>query len=136
MKFWGLGTTRERPPYSSRAVLDEGDRDYLCKNRVVIVCCSFSLANEADGITSRLLAVLELLRQIGIAEAVEEQDKLIERAHSLVMNIYHDHDSLARRFIKDPNRRQSLIERFNLEITSRSKDRIASLGDIPVGDDC
>ena len=95
----------------------------------------------------RLLGVYSKLRAVGaITSAEDEQLELIEEAKSLIQDICNDHVFAAEAVVKDPKLRtqlaeqikaecQELIEyiyaarRFNLEINSRSKDRVISFGE-------
>ncbi|KJZ75538.1 hypothetical protein HIM_05001 [Hirsutella minnesotensis 3608] len=121
----------------------------LSRNRVVVVCSARSTGKKAEGTTSRLLGVYNKLRNVGAAYAAsvdEDPESLIEQARSLITDICNDHVFAAGHYVQDPelkeqlSRRieaecQELIEyifaakRFNLEINSRSKDRVISFGE-------
>lgn len=121
----------------------------LLKNRVVVVCSARSTGKKAEGTTSRLLAVYNKLKHVGLAYAIsshEEQVALIEQAKDLITDICNDHVSAAESFVKEPSLRESLArkieaecqelieyivaaKRFNLEINSRAKDRVISFGE-------
>lgn len=96
---------------------------------------------------SRLLAVYTRLKDIATPLSSEEkQQELIEQAAGLIQDVCGDHVAATETFVKDPELRdvliakvkaecQELIEyimatrRFNLEINSRSKDRVISFGE-------
>ncbi|KAG5938921.1 hypothetical protein E4U60_001139 [Claviceps pazoutovae] len=121
----------------------------LLKNRVVVVCSARSTGKKAEGTTSRLLAIYNVLKDVSFAYAnssQEEQNALMEQAKGLITEIVNDHVSAAKSFVEDVNLRealtskieaecQELIEyivaakRFNLEINSRAKDRVISFGE-------
>lgn len=78
--------------------------------------------------------------------ADDEQNDLVEQARGLIMDICNDHVFAAESFVKTPELRDSLVKtikdecqelveyivaakRFNLEINSRSKDRVISFGE-------
>ncbi|CAM1508484.1 Fc.00g053320.m01.CDS01 [Cosmosporella sp. VM-42] len=122
-------------------------RASLSQNRVIVVCSARSTGKKAEGTTSRLLGVYGKLRGVGAAmSADDEQNDLVEQAHGLIMDICNDHVFAAESFIKAPELRTSLVQRikdecqelveyivaakrFNLEINSRSKDRVISFGE-------
>ncbi|PHH89565.1 hypothetical protein CDD83_5775 [Cordyceps sp. RAO-2017] len=121
----------------------------LSRNRVVVVCSARSTGKKAEGTTSRLLGVYNKLRSVGPAYADSLEDEpasLADQARSLIRDICNDHIHAAEYFVRDPSLRealsqkigaecQELIEyvfaakRFNLEINSRSKDRVISFGE-------
>lgn len=94
-----------------------------------------------------MLEVFKKLRSIAAATSHEAvQNDLIEEVKSVVQDICNDHIYAAHSFIRDPDLRaavskdiqnecQELIEyvvaakRFNLEVNSRSKDRVVSFGE-------
>jgi aspartate kinase len=95
----------------------------------------------------RLLGVFRKLQGIGAAVLDEElQNQLVDQAKSLVEDICSDHVRAAQQFVKHESIRDSLVEvvqkecqelieyivaakRFNLEVNSRSKDRVISFGE-------
>jgi aspartate kinase len=98
-------------------------------------------------VCDRLLAVYGKLRAVGaITSAEDEQTELIEEAKTLIQDICNDHVFAAEAIVEDPKLKVSLAEqikaecqelieyihaarRFNLEINSRSKDRVISFGE-------
>ncbi|KAL2211999.1 aspartate kinase [Sarocladium strictum] len=119
----------------------------LTRNRVVVVCSARSTGKKAEGTTSRLLAVYGKLRAVGaITSNEEEQNELIQEAKTLIQDICNDHVFAAEATVDDPKLKSALAEqiraechelieyihaarRFNLEINSRSKDRVISFGE-------
>ncbi|KAL5094080.1 hypothetical protein Trisim1_008190 [Trichoderma cf. simile WF8] len=119
----------------------------LSRNRVVVVCSARSTGKKAEGTTSRLLSVYTKLRNIATPLSSEEkQQELIEQAAGLIQDVCNDHVSAAETFVQDPELRDGLVaklkaecqelieyimatKRFNLEINSRSKDRVISFGE-------
>lgn len=95
----------------------------------------------------RLLAVFKKLKDIATPISSEEkQQELIEQATELIRDVCNDHVNASKTFVKDPQLRDGLIaklksecqelieyiiatRRFNLEINSRSKDRVVSFGE-------
>ncbi|KAL6871687.1 Aspartate/glutamate/uridylate kinase [Trichoderma longibrachiatum] len=122
-------------------------RASLSDHRVVVVCSARSTGKKAEGTTSRLLAVFNKLKNIATPISSEEkQHELIEQAAGLIRDVCNDHVAASETFVKDPELRadlvaklkaecQELIEyimatkRFNLEVNSRSKDRVISFGE-------
>ncbi|KAL7949174.1 Aspartate/glutamate/uridylate kinase [Trichoderma barbatum] len=122
-------------------------RASLSHNRVVVVCSARSTGKKAEGTTSRLLAVYTKLKSIATPISSEEkQQELIEQAAGLIKDVCHDHVAATETFVKDPELRETLVSklkaecqelieyimatrRFNLEINSRSKDRVISFGE-------
>lgn len=96
---------------------------------------------------SRLLAVFTKLKDLATPiNSEEEQQELIEQATALIRDVCNDHVAASKTFVKDPQLKEKLIEklksecqelveyimatrRFNLEINSRSKDRVVSFGE-------
>ncbi|KAF4509771.1 hypothetical protein G6O67_003909 [Ophiocordyceps sinensis] len=114
----------------------------LSRHRVVVVCSARSTGKKAEGTTSRLLGVFNKLKNMGPAYA----EALIEQAGDLITDVCADHVLAAKHYVRDATLRellsrkieaecQELIEyifaakRFNLEINSRSKDRVISFGE-------
>ncbi|KAL1878077.1 hypothetical protein VTK73DRAFT_8128 [Phialemonium thermophilum] len=122
-------------------------RPYLEQHKIVVVCSARSTGKKATGTTSRLLDVYESLRAIPAATNNETvQNQLVESAKFIVRDICDDHIAAASTFIQDEQLQRAikaeiedecdmLIEylevakRFNLEINSRSKDRVVSFGE-------
>ncbi|KAL6793464.1 Aspartate/glutamate/uridylate kinase [Trichoderma sp. SZMC 28013] len=119
----------------------------LSRNRVVVVCSARSTGKKAEGTTSRLLAVYTKLKNIATPISSEEkQQELIEQAAGLIQDVCNDHVAATQTFVQDPELRDALVaklkaecqelieyimatKRFNLEINSRSKDRVISFGE-------
>ncbi|KAK0392210.1 hypothetical protein NLU13_1708 [Sarocladium strictum] len=119
----------------------------LSSNRVVVVCSARSTGKKAEGTTSRLLSVYGKLRAVGaFTSSEEEQNDLIDEAKTLIQDICNDHVLATEATIEDPKLKAALSERikaecqelieyihaarrFNLEINSRSKDRVISFGE-------
>lgn len=96
---------------------------------------------------SSLLAVFTKLKDIATPiSSAEEQQELIEQATALIQDVCNDHVAASQIFVKDPQLREELVaklksecqelieyimatRRFNLEINSRSKDRVVSFGE-------
>jgi aspartokinase len=115
-------------PLSKIASLNGGDSHLLCSS-------------------SRLLAVFNKLKNIATPISSEEkQQELIEQAAGLIRDVCNDHVAASETFVKDPELRAALISklraecqelieyimatrRFNLEVNSRSKDRVISFGE-------
>lgn len=95
-----------------------------------------------------MLGVYGKLRGVGAAICAdeEEQCELVDQARSLIHDISADHVHAAQTFVQDPLLRDALVQktkdecqelieyivaakRFNLEINSRSKDRVVSFGE-------
>ncbi|PHH75032.1 hypothetical protein CDD82_4620 [Ophiocordyceps australis] len=128
-------------------------RPSLSRDRVVVICSARSTGKKAEGTTSRLLGVYSKLRGFAPASAAKFKDDaendseaLIEQARGLIKDICTDHVSAAESYIRDDSLRKSLVvkteaecqelteyivaaRRFNLEINSRSKDRVISFGE-------
>lgn len=122
-------------------------RANLSRHRVAVVCSARSTGKKAEGTTSRLLAVFKKLKDIATPISSEEkQQELIEQATELIRDVCNDHVNASKTFVKDPQLRDGLIaklksecqelieyimatRRFNLEINSRSKDRVVSFGE-------
>ncbi|RDA86528.1 hypothetical protein CP532_1924 [Ophiocordyceps camponoti-leonardi (nom. inval.)] len=124
-------------------------RSTLSQNRLVVVCSARSTGKKAEGTTSRLLGVYNKLRNVGAAYASsydDDPESLTEQAKSIIADICDDHVRAAEQYVRDTGLRetlsrkigdecQELIEyvfaakRFNLEINSRSKDRVISFGE-------
>jgi len=106
-----------------------------------------SKAAITDDSSPRLLGVFHKLQGVGAAVRDEEvQNQLIDQARGLIEDICSDHVRAARQFIKNDNIQNTLVEevqkecqelieyivaakRFNLEVNSRSKDRVISFGE-------
>ncbi|KAH8174198.1 amino acid kinase family protein [Sarocladium implicatum] len=136
-------------------VPSQGSLASLSHNRVVVVCSARSTGKKAEAtlhpkctnLCARLLAVYGKLRAVGaITSAEDEQTELIEEAKTLIQDICNDHVFAAEAVVEDPKLKVSLAEqikaecqelieyihaarRFNLEINSRSKDRVISFGE-------
>lgn len=98
-------------------------------------------------LASRLLAVYTRLKDIATPISSEEKrQELIEQATGLINDVCKDHVAASETFVKDPDLRAALVakiksecqelveyimatRRFNLEINSRSKDRVISFGE-------
>ncbi|UKZ83603.1 hypothetical protein TrVFT333_011412 [Trichoderma virens FT-333] len=122
-------------------------RASLSRNRVVVVCSARSTGKKAEGTTSRLLSVYTKLKSIATPISSEEkQQELIEQAAGLINDVCNDHVTATETFVKGPELRDALVakikaecqelieyimatRRFNLEINSRSKDRVISFGE-------
>ncbi|RFU79715.1 f-box [Trichoderma arundinaceum] len=122
-------------------------RASLSRNRVVVVCSARSTGKKAEGTTSRLLAVYTKLKSIATPISSEEKQKeLIDQAAALIRDVCNDHVAASETFVKDSGLKEALIaklksecqelieyimatRRFNLEINSRSKDRVISFGE-------
>ncbi|KAL7931213.1 Aspartate/glutamate/uridylate kinase [Trichoderma chlorosporum] len=122
-------------------------RASLSQNRVVVVCSARSSGKKADGTTSRLLAVYTKLKDIVTPiNSEEKQQELIEQATGLIQDVCNDHVAASKKFVKNPELKDALVakvkaecqelveyvmatKRFNLEINSRSKDRVISFGE-------
>lgn len=97
--------------------------------------------------SSSLLAVFNKLKNIATPISSEEkQHELIEQAAGLIRDVCNDHVAASEAFVKDPELRAALVaklkaecqelieyimatKRFNLEVNSRSKDRVISFGE-------
>lgn len=93
------------------------------------------------------MAVFKKLKDIATPISSEEkQQELIEQATELIRDVCNDHVNASKTFVKDQQLRDALIaklksecqelieyimatRRFNLEINSRSKDRVVSFGE-------
>ncbi|KAL2887737.1 putative aspartokinase [Ceratocystis lukuohia] len=122
-------------------------RQYLSRNKVIVVCSARSTGKKAEGTTSRLLTVFSKLLSIGSHYHTEEHRlELVEDARALVKAICDDHLQAVSSFIKSPEIQATLTaeitrecdelveyivaaKRFNLEIKARAKDRVVSFGE-------
>lgn len=123
-------------------------RASLSRNRVIVVCSARSTGKKAEGTTSRLLGVYTKLRGVNAAICADEDEQceLVEQAKGLIEDIRNDHVHAAQTFVQDSVLRETLVQktkdecqelieyivaakRFNLEINSRSKDRVISFGE-------
>ncbi len=125
-------------------------RDYLTSAyRVAVVCSARSPGKKVGGTTSRLLEVVRRLQQLAAAAALSDelaQVQLIEAAQQIVQDICDEHIAAAKARVFDAALCSELCKgiesecgelaeyvsatkRFNLEVNSRSKDRVISFGE-------
>lgn len=125
-------------------------RQYVSSSdRVVVVCSARSAGKKVTGTTSRLLEVVKNLQLLAHAAALSDeaaQVELVENAQKIIQAICDEHVSAAEASVTDAELRKSLcqdiqaecgelaeyvtaIKRFNLEVSSRSKDRVISFGE-------
>ncbi|KAL5604049.1 hypothetical protein BROUX41_002041 [Berkeleyomyces rouxiae] len=122
-------------------------REYLSRNKVIVVCSARSTGKKAEGTTSRLLTVFSKLLSIGTHHHTEERrQELVDDARVLVKAICDDHLHAVASFIKNAEIQASLsaditrecgelveyivaAKRFHLEINARAKDRVVSFGE-------
>ncbi|ERT02381.1 aspartate kinase [Sporothrix schenckii 1099-18] len=125
-------------------------RQYVSsENRIVVVCSARSPGKKVGGTTSRLLEVVKSLQLLGPAAAMSDepaQVQLVETAQKLIHDICNEHVTSAQASVSDPALCDALckeidaecrelaeyvaaIKRFNLEVNSRSKDRVISFGE-------
>ncbi|KAI0471887.1 aspartate kinase [Xylariaceae sp. FL0804] len=119
----------------------------LKSNRIAVVCSARSTGKKATGTTSCLLDIYKKLRDVAAATNNEaSQNELIEQAKGIISSICSDHAQAVERLVRTPELQREVIEhiradcqeltdyiiaskRFNLEVNSRSKDRVVSFGE-------
>ncbi len=94
----------------------------------------------------RLLEVFKKLRRVAVANDEEARDRLVDDAKQIIQDICQEHLHAVESFIHDTLLRKALSQeiqdecqelteylvaakRFNLEVNSRSKDRVVSFGE-------
>ncbi|KAI1772829.1 aspartate kinase [Hypoxylon cercidicola] len=122
-------------------------RANLNSNKIAVVCSARSSGKKVTGTTSRLLEVYKILRSISAATNNEAtQNSLVEAAKSVIKDICEEHVLAVQSFVKNPDLQKAVTteieddckelvdyiiasKRFNLEVNSRSKDRVVSFGE-------
>ncbi|XXH00596.1 hypothetical protein Hte_006944 [Hypoxylon texense] len=122
-------------------------RAYLSSNKIAVVCSARSSGKKVTGTTSRLLEVYKQLRSISAATNNEiTQNNLVQAAKSVIKDICEDHVLAVQSFVKNLDLQKAITseieedcqelvdyiiaaKRFNLEVNSRSKDRVVSFGE-------
>ncbi|RAL67514.1 hypothetical protein DID88_008269 [Monilinia fructigena] len=123
-------------------------RASLKDHRIAVVCSARSTGKKVEGTTSRLLEIYSVLQSVNSAKDSDSDSykSLISKYEELVDVIRDDHISAAKSHIQDEAIVSKLaddiraeckeileyrlaVERWHLEIDSRSKDRLVSFGE-------
>ncbi|QSZ35413.1 hypothetical protein DSL72_008283 [Monilinia vaccinii-corymbosi] len=123
-------------------------RASLKDHRIAVVCSARSTGKKIEGTTSRLLEIFSVLQSVNsVKDSDSDQYKsLVSKYEDLVDVIRDDHISAAKSHIQDEAIASKLaddirteckeireyrlaVERWHLEIDSRSKDRLVSFGE-------
>ncbi|KAI1497580.1 aspartate kinase [Biscogniauxia marginata] len=122
-------------------------RTGLKSHKIAVVCSARSSGKKVNGTTSRLLEIYKKLRDVSAATSDEiTQNKLVDQAKTSIREICSEHILAIQESIKNPETQKEVTEgiqedcqelidyiiaskRFNLEVNSRSKDRVVSFGE-------